>query len=344
MAIGIGHTMRGALMFIFYADSNRERLTLSPRTATGYVMPKLLGEDAPEIEVLRAGFTDSGQTLSAKVACYACDQWPALDINSALQPWIYAGNTDQVFHGADVDAHLSFHDVVGHFTIDMSSTLLGDEELTSFIDSERPSDSEGHDQDTKKHKKWPSPAQIHGLIMACCFMGIFAFGAIVIQFPLSRNFQLHWIAQLTASLLSISSAAYMLSRARHLGTHQIIGLIVTSLLIPQGYLGYKHHKIFVKSRRPSLFTNLHLWLGRGILCLGTVNIGTGMYIAGFSALGLSIWFVAAISELAFYIYVNRTHKKRKQAPGGYKVTSRTNDDQDEYFDETEGVALMEREE
>lgn len=344
MAIGIGHTMRGALMFIFYADSNRERLTLSPRTAPGYVMPKLLGEDAPEIEVLRAGFTDSGQTLSAKVACYACDQWPALDINSALQPWIYAANTDQVFHGADVDAHLSFHDVVGHFTIDMSSTLLGDEELASFIDGERPSDSEGHDQDTKKHKTWPSPAQIHGLIMACCFMGIFAFGAIVIQFPLSRNFQLHWIAQLTASLLSISSAAYMLSRARHLGTHQIIGLVVTSLLIPQGYLGYKHHKIFVKSRRPSLFTNLHLWLGRGILCLGTVNIGIGMYIAGFSAFGLSIWFVAAISELAFYIYVNRTHKKRKQAPGGYKVTSQTNDDQDEYFDETEGVALMEREE
>lgn len=335
IAIGIGPEMRGALMFTLYADSNRERLTLSPRTAGGYVMPRLLGEGAPEIEVLQAKFADSSQNFSAKVACYACDQWPTLDINSAEQGWIYAANTEQVFHSANVDAKLNYHEVTGHFIIDMSSALVGDKELASFIETEKlPEDPE-----SKEQKKRPSPAQIHGLIMASCFMGIFVFGAILIQFPQSRNFQLHWIAQLTASLLSISSAVYMFSRTRHLGFHQITGLVVTTLLIPQAYLGYKHHKIFVKSRRPSLFTNLHRWLGRSILLVGGFNVGIGLYIAGFSALGLSIWLVAAILELAYYIYVNRSHKKRQ-----HNVTSQMNNDLDEYVDETEGVALMEREE
>jgi len=326
-------------MFILYADSNRERLILSPRTAGGYVMPKLLGEGAPEIEVLHAKFTDSGQNFSAKVACYACGQWPTLEIDSATQPWLYAANTEQVFHSADVSTKLDFHEVTGHFLIDMSSILLDDEELASFIETERLSEG----PENKEHKKWPSPAQIHGLIMVCCFMGIFIFGAILIQFPQSRNFQLHWIAQLTASVLSISSAAYMFSRAHHLGFHQITGLIVTSLLIPQAYLGYKHHKIFVKSRRPSLFTNLHKWLGRSILFVGAFNVGIGLYIAGFSALGLSVWFVTAILELAYYIYVNRSHKKRQQGED-HRVASRMSSDLDEYVDETEGVALMEREE
>ncbi|KAL2223222.1 hypothetical protein M432DRAFT_597819 [Thermoascus aurantiacus ATCC 26904] len=353
-SVGIGERMAGALMFILYADASREQVTVSVRTADGHVMPTAVAvvETAPEIsiDVLNATVLSGrgGGTRDyyyfADIACYSCDQWPALDIRSKQQPWIYAANADQVFQQgrAESDASLDMHQTHGHLAVDMPSTLLKDDDPVPSVDiinRKRESFGAWSVKTGHGHKSWPTAIQLHGLIMTACFMGIFVFGTIMIRWPHARSFRLHWIAQLTASLLAIGSAAYMLSRARHLGPHKTIGLVTTSLLILQGWLGYKHHVVFVRSRRQSVFTTLHLWLGRSVLCLGIFNVGTGMFYAGWSAVALAVWFIVVVAEVIGYLYVSYRHRRRKLQE---KNNKNMNDLREENEEGIEGVPLMER--
>ncbi|RWQ97559.1 hypothetical protein C8Q69DRAFT_140662 [Paecilomyces variotii] len=308
-SIGIGAKMAGALMFILYTDASQEQLAISVRTATGHVVPTVVTDTAPEINVTKAIVVPETGTYLAEIVCYSCDKWPGVDFDSASQPWMFAENRGQVFNSLDTGVKLDVHQSHGHLAVDMHSTLLSTDEPVPPMDSQKQS----FGIRVVTHGKGTTMAvKIHGFIMTICFMGIFYFGTVAIRWPHSQSFRLHWVAQLIASLLAIASAAYMLSRAKHLGTHKIIGLVATSLLILQGWLGYKHHIVFVQQHRRSLFSTLHVWLGRSVLCLGIFNIGTGMYYAGWSAVALAIWLAIVVSELGFFIYVSIKHRRRKQ--------------------------------
>ncbi|KAL1854152.1 hypothetical protein Plec18170_004916 [Paecilomyces lecythidis] len=334
--------MAGALMFILYSDSSQKELAVSVRTATGHVMPTVITDTPPDVNVTKAVVVPETGAYLAEIVCYSCDKWPAIDFNSASQPWMFAENQGQVFNSLDTNAKLDMHQGHGHLVVDMPSTLLSTDESIPAIDSQKQS----FGIRVVTHGKETSMAvKIHGFIMTICFMGIFYFGTVMIRWPHSQSFRLHWVAQLVASLLAIASAAYMLSRAKHLGTHKRIGLVATSLLIVQGWVGYKHHIVFVQQHRRSLFSTLHVWLGRSILCLGIFNIGTGMYYSGWSVLGLSVWFVIALSEITFFVYVSIRHRRRKQQED---KSSKVVDQEDahggvnENGEEIEGVPLMER--
>lgn len=54
--------------------------------------------------------------------------------------------------------------------------------------------------------------------------------------------------------------------------HQIIGMVVVAFLIAQFCLGFLHHVEFQKTNMPTKYGKIHLWLGRGVLFLGVVNL------------------------------------------------------------------------
>lgn len=339
-SIGIGKKMAGALMFILYSDDKREQLAVSVRTATGHDVPTVVTDTPPEIKVTKSVVDSETGSYLADLVCYSCDKWPGIDFDSASQPWIFAENQGQVFHSLDTDSKLDMHQRYGRLAVDMPSTLLAAEDPIPSIDSEKESFG------IKAVRKGKSAAvKAHGTIMTICFMGIFFYGTVMIRWPHPQSFRLHWTAQLGASLLAIASAAFMLSTAKHLGPHKTTGLIATSLLILQSWLGYKHHIVFVKLRRRSLYSTLHVWLGRCVLCMGIFNIGSGMYYSGWSALGLAVWLAVAVSELALFIYVSfRHHRRKQQEDKNTKVVGQQsgNGDENDNGEEIEGVPLMER--
>ncbi|KKA23473.1 hypothetical protein T310_2539 [Rasamsonia emersonii CBS 393.64] len=350
-AVGIGQVMAGALMLLVYSDSSKASVTASIRTASGHVMPTVLTANTTKVGVLHAEMTES-KDYYAQFVCYSCDQWwpDKIDMTSTSQPWIYASNTKQIFYTAENDANLMIHDSYGVLTVDMSSTLIADGDPIPAIQPGALSFGvslvkESSERDHDKQEAWPSAVQLHGIIMTISLMGLFGAGGAIIRLPLAQSFRYHWIVQLTASILAVGSALYMLLRAKHLGPHKIIGLIVISALIVQGALGYKHHAVFVKLRRQSLYTTLHRWLGRTVLCLGIFNVGTGLYYRGWSTLGLIAWLVVAAAEVAGYSYVVYLHQRRRRQEQGKPIQK--DEDDEEIFDvgvddDIEEVPLMER--
>lgn len=349
-AVGIGQVMAGALMFLVYSDSSKASVTASIRTASGHVMPTVLTANTTKVGVLHAEMTES-KDYYAQFVCYSCDQWlpDKIDMTSTSQPWIYARNTKQIFYTAENDANLMIHDSYGVLAVDMPSTLIADGDPIPAIQPGVPSFGvslvkESSEKDHGKQEAWPSAVQLHGIIMTISFMGLFGAGGVIIRLPLGQSFRYHWIVQLTASILAVGSALYMLLRAKHLGPHKIIGLIVVSALIVQGVLGHKHHAVFVKLRRQSLYTMLHRWLGRAVLSLGIFNVGTGLYYRGWSTLALIAWLVVAAAEVAGYSYVVYLYQRRRWQEG--KPIQKDEEDEEIFDmgvdDDIEGVLLMER--
>lgn len=73
-SIGIGAKMAGALMFILYTDASQEQLAISVRTATGHVVPTVVTDTAPEINVTKAIVVPETGTYLAEIVCYSCDK------------------------------------------------------------------------------------------------------------------------------------------------------------------------------------------------------------------------------------------------------------------------------
>ncbi|KAH8693031.1 hypothetical protein BGW36DRAFT_302783 [Talaromyces proteolyticus] len=347
-SIGFGTGMKDALMFIIYADQDQESLVTSIRTADGHVMPTLFQGHTHDIEVLHADASES--KYYAQFVCHSCDVWsPAkIDANGNTS-FIYAGTSKQAFHGADLNSKLTVHEYSGVVIGDLSSAwkLHKDDRIPEI----KPNEIIGFNEPSKPSQDESvfSRVRVHGFIMTVAFMGLFFAGSLAIRLPLLRAFKYHWVIQLSASFLALGSAAYMILRSTHFGTHKIIGIIVVSSLVVQAAAGYKHHIDFVKIRRRGLFSLVHRWLGRSIFVLGTLNVGLGMYYRGWSTMGMLGWFVIWSAELVSYAYVQLQHRRRTmKEQRGQPVALRDSDsevfdigDDLEDEDDIEGIPLME---
>lgn len=354
-AVGIGKLMMGALMFVVYADRDRTSLTTSIRAGTGNVMPTVLTDHPNNVAVLNTSISQSN--YYAQFVCYSCDAWwpEPIEMERPVS-FIYAANQDQIFYTAQTNSNLMIHKNYGVLLADMQAASLpgvGDPipsvaagKTDGFTRVEANYGSPGMTEEP-----WLSPVRIHGTIMTIAFMGLFLGGSVVIRLPMARRFKYHWVIQSSASVLALGSALYMFLRSKKFGPHKILGLIVVCSLIAQAALGYKHHTVFVKIRRQSIYTFLHQWLGRSILFLGTLNVGLGMYYRHWSALGLTGWFLVWIAEIGGFAYVVvRAQRRRGSYARGQAVPKM--DPDDGVFDlasdesdadeiDVEGVPLME---
>lgn len=351
--VGLGREMKGALMFIIYEDQESKSLITSIRSASGHVMPKVVEDADKQVSVLQA--TVSDDKYLAQFVCYSC--WsPEVEVDG-LSPYIFAGNKEQAFYGADKYSSLMYHEFKGKVWGDMSITaeettvasapaIQGEETVGITEESPEP--------EKKKPEGFLTPVRVHGTIMTFSFMGLYFAGSVAIRSPLIRAFKYHWMIQAGASVLALGNGLYMFLRSTHFGLHKIIGLTILCSLIIQAAAGYKHHIDFVKIRRQTIFTLVHRWLGRGILLFGTMNVGLGMYYRHWSSLGLFTWFVIWCVEIAGYGYVLLRHQRRQSQQRGHAIPKEDlediadaevfdiGDDFDDDEDEVEGVPLMDR--
>ncbi|KAK2746152.1 hypothetical protein FQN55_005781 [Onygenales sp. PD_40] len=330
VAVGIGGTMAGALMFIMYSDQSRKSLVTSIQTTRGHLMPTVLTGGGMNVAAYNSSISATG--YHAEFACYSCEQWWSAPISTTgMASFIYAANDEQTFATAEIDSALDFHTAWGIVQGDMDQAFLGDRHVP--ISQIQSGQTKGFVQVSEnrhvteyqaspspaRSSHWPTPGDIHGVVMTLVFMGLFLPGGIIIQLPLPRAFMYHWTIQLFALLLAFSSAAYMVVQSTHFDLHKILGLMVVILLVVQAVVGYKHHVAFVKIRQRSVFTTVHRWLGRGLLFLGTLNVAFGLRHKGRPNGAIYAWFVVWLVEIVVYIWVTCRKQRRERRDRGELV-------------------------
>ncbi|KAK6841992.1 hypothetical protein PG987_002852 [Apiospora arundinis] len=178
--------------------------------------------------------------------------------------------------------------------------------------------------------------QIHGILAAIAFVGLFPIGAILMRVIRGRfAWIIHGVFQLLAYGIYIAAAAMGIQLVRLIrippdGTsmltsaqanaHPIIGLVVLGVFFFQPILGWLHHMKLKKTGRRTAWSHLHLWLGRGAIILGIVNGGFGLELANASNSAITAYSVVAaimcllwlLSALIFEYRRWRTH--RQDAP------------------------------
>ncbi|KAK8089030.1 hypothetical protein PG997_003991 [Apiospora hydei] len=179
--------------------------------------------------------------------------------------------------------------------------------------------------------------QIHGILAAIAFVGLFPIGAILMRVVPGRfTWIIHGVFQILAYGLYVAAAALgirlvrlvrippdgasMLSSARA-NVHPIIGLVVLGVLAFQPLLGWLHHIRLKRTGRRTAWSHLHLWLGRSAIILGIINGGFGLELANapdsavtaYSAVAAVVCLLWLLSALVFEY--RRWRTPCKTAPG-----------------------------
>ncbi|KAK8114602.1 cytochrome b561 and DOMON domain-containing protein [Apiospora kogelbergensis] len=190
--------------------------------------------------------------------------------------------------------------------------------------------------------------QVHGVLAAIAFVGLFPIGAILMRvIPGRFAWIIHGVFQILAYGVYIAAAALgiqlmQLIRIPLNGTsilipaqanrHPIIGLVLLGFFFFQPLLGWLHHIRLKKTGRRTAWSHLHLWLGRGAIVLGIVNGGLGLQLANASDSAITAYSVVAavvcllwlLSALVSEYRRWRTHRKAApdhafQPPPAYDV-------------------------
>lgn len=146
-------------------------------------------------------------------------------------------------------------------------------------------------------------AEIHGTLMILSFLCFtIDIGAIIMKLPTS--FTIHWIIQLFAALLCTSGSILGIWMSRRdqpvsrdngsflsslrfttrcilsdflrkesgmRASHQYLGIFAYFMISAQMGTGYLHHRIFIRTSRRSTVSHIHIWAGRLIWGLGSLN-------------------------------------------------------------------------
>jgi hypothetical protein len=337
-AIGTGSIMKGSLMFIVYGDPlSGEDPIVSIRTATGHHQPTLLKKsDLPngmDLRVIRSSWLqDDNEKDTAdaifSVVCYSCHLWQGTEISahSKSQPWIWAWNNKQDFDVFSFDAHLLMHKHHagaggwGNFYLDMSRSI-NTAQFPPSLPPIRPGvatlGSADHPMSFSASIKnlFVGPGSFfHGMVLAIAFLLLFPAGVVGIRAGFAKGYTYHWVVQATASTLLILGLVLGLLKNRKLNSvHQWVGISLASSIGLQGLLGYWHHIRFVRLRRRTWVSYVHIWLGRLIMVSGWCNIVSGLLLRGHKKNSSIVIFAAAtalLQALALSVWVIWVQRKR----------------------------------
>ncbi|KAK5987280.1 hypothetical protein PT974_11404 [Cladobotryum mycophilum] len=327
-AVGLGSDdMTGALFLILYANDKGDNVTFSPRLAYGNYEPKYYPE--LEYEVFDGtGIYGGYMTFHARCVRH-CRSWPSsktskgyIDVSSPNQKAIYALGPKERFQDDDNDAPLKMHEEYGSFTIDMKRTM-GHPDLPVLTDD---SENEGTTLDNRTKGKSDWKAAVHATFMVLAFMGIIPAGAILIRMEKLAKF--HKINQSVALLFVLGgfgiaiplSFNYQRSRG-FTSLHQILGFIVIFFVLAQMVLGLLHHIQWKKTQQPTIYSRIHVWVGRFIMVFGAINGYMGFSFAGdrrWALLVAGIVFFAFFGFLIYSVMVAKGQPRRQQGPGGFE--------------------------
>ncbi|KAF1832869.1 CBD9-like protein [Decorospora gaudefroyi] len=160
----------------------------------------------------------------------------------------------------------------------------------------------------------------HGVLACLVFVLLFPAGAIAIRLASFPGIVwLHGGFQIFAYIVYIAAfglGVYLANDKGKTGAyHPIIGIVVLVLLFFQPMLGWIHHVMFKKHGHRTLWSYVHVWLGRVAVTVGIVNGGLGLWFADEESTGKYIAYgvIAGLVWLAWVAAMVVGERRRKRA-------------------------------
>lgn len=288
--------MQGANIFIVYASSDGNNVTVSPRLGVEHVMP--LYNSKAQLSVLNGSGISNG-VMTANIRCDSCITWPggSEDLSSSSSTWIWAVKYGRPLNTNNLAASITIHDAVGIAAIDLQQATGGSSDNPFLTSNNMNSSSSSHPISTISTGSVEKRRKAHAIIMILVFVIFFPSFALMLHVvPHSKIVYVHASFQLFTLALAIAGFGIGISMARSLGFigmyHPIIGMVtVPCLILFQPAMGFIQHRYFHKTGGKSVFAYMHRWLGRCLIVLGIINAGLGFRLTG---VGLSIAPVGAV--------------------------------------------------
>ena len=201
LAFGFGSEMAGSLIIMAYRSETKNNVTLSPRHATGYTMPKLY--DSATVEVL-AGSAVTDDLFIVNGRCQNCRSWDggSIDVTNPQQSMIYAlGDEGDSVHSNNASVNIRQHESMGTFALNLkaatgiagvptsTSTNGGNGTLTNASTNTTESTTTVGEAVTTRGVSSP----IHALLMAGSFVIGYPLGVLFLR-TLNRVW-MHWLMQ-----------------------------------------------------------------------------------------------------------------------------------------------------
>ncbi|KAF1979372.1 hypothetical protein BU23DRAFT_595257 [Bimuria novae-zelandiae CBS 107.79] len=159
----------------------------------------------------------------------------------------------------------------------------------------------------------------HGVLASLAFVVFFPMGAIAIRLVsftgvvwFHAAFQIFgyavYIAGFGLGLYFAIEDDYMSEN------HPIIGIVVFAVLFFQPIFGLLHHNGYKKYQTRTVWSHMHLWLGRLAITLGIINGGLGLELAGNSRSGeIAYGVIAGVIWLAWVAAIVIGERRRNKA-------------------------------
>ncbi|OKP03364.1 hypothetical protein PENSUB_6867 [Penicillium subrubescens] len=295
-AWGQGSRMQGANIFIVYASSDGNNVTVSPRLGVEHAMP--LYNSKAQLSVLNGSGIDNG-IMTANIRCDSCITWPggSEDLSSSSSTWVWAVKYGSPLNTNSLAASITIHDAEGIAAIDLQQATGGSSDNPFVTSNNMTSSSSSHPISTVSTGSVEKRRKAHAIIMILVFVIFFPSFALMLHIiPHSKIVYVHASFQIFTLALAIAGFGIGISMARSLGFirmyHPIIGMVtVPCLVLFQPAMGFLQHRYFHKTGGKSVFAYLHRWLGRCLIILGVINAGLGFRLTG---VGLGIAPVGAV--------------------------------------------------
>ncbi|KAI0526034.1 iron reductase domain protein [Xylaria bambusicola] len=309
VALGTGQQMRGANIFVMYANGDGN-VTVSPRYGTGHSPPQ--PQSDTHIKLLAgSGIVDNGQTMVANIQCSNCESWNggsgSLDLTDTSANFIAAWKGGNALNSNSLDASISIHDSNSQFTFDLTQATIasdGNPFVNAGEGTTPPSGNTGSGDGSSSVSEIPKLASAHGIIMSIVMVVLYPIGSVLM--PLFGSWMLHGVWQIGSFLVMWAGFAVGVILAQRTGiefgsTHTLLGTVVVALFGVQPIGGYLHHLHYVKHQKRGLVSHGHIWYGRVLLVLGIVNGGLGLELA--SADRSLVIAYSVVAAVLFAVYV-----------------------------------------
>ncbi|KAF2785661.1 iron reductase domain protein [Melanomma pulvis-pyrius CBS 109.77] len=330
VALAQGTTMSNANMFVMYSSADGKNVTLSPRTASGHIMPTY--NKVADVSLLEGSGISNGR-MTANVRCGNCDRWGtgAMSLQGGNSNWLYAHSQGSPINSDDTSASISQHDRKGSFQWNLSQATGGSggnpftnaSYTTTTIGADRLNSWERLTTQTQKRY-----VQAHGALASIAFIAVLPTGAILVRLA-SFNGLLwtHGCLQIFGYAVFIAAAGlgiFIANGGAYLHEpHAIIGMILLGTLFFMPFLGTIHHKMYKKVQKRTAWSYGHVFTGRVIVILGMINGGLGLRLAAAKTSYLIVYGVfAALIGVAYISAVIGGEYKRSQKSSESKQLNR----------------------